>query len=89
MVLPRTIVNGGKQTMTANTYLYETSITRVRDVYGHFLWVATRQLVNADRVMLHICNGKGVRRVDTPAGKDNLNMLRRENIAEVLRERKI
>jgi hypothetical protein len=76
--------------MTANTYMYEPSITRVRDVYGRFSWVATRQLVNEpDRIMLHICNGKGVRRVDTPAGKDNLNMLHRKNIASVLRERKI
>lgn len=72
----------------ANAYMYEPSITRVRDTYGRFYWVATRQLEMSNKTMLHICNGKGLLRAYTKAGNDGQNSLHREDVAEILQERK-
>lgn len=73
-----------------NPHLYEPSITRVRDVYRRFYWVSTRHLNDTTKTMIPLTNGHGLRRINTPAGRrDNQNMLHRDNIAEVLQERKI
>jgi hypothetical protein len=73
---------------TCNAWMYEKYITRVKDVYGSFYYVATRNLNNPDKTMLAICNHRGLRRTNTEAGRDGLNMLHRENVAEV-RETKL
>ncbi len=64
-------------------------ITRVRTVYGRFLWVPTDKLneKRKDR-LLPICNGEGQARWDTPAGANGQNMLHPDNVAEV-RQRRI
>lgn len=72
-----------------NSYQYESRITRIRDVYGKFAWVATRHLEMSNKTMLHICNGRGLLRAYTKAGDDRQNSLHRDNVAEVLQERMI
>jgi|WetSurMetagenome_2_1015567.scaffolds.fasta_scaffold1671514_1 hypothetical protein len=73
---------------TINAWMYEKYITRVKDVYGHFYYIATRHLNNPDKIMLEICTHRGLRRTHTQAGRDGMNVLHRENIAEV-RETKL
>lgn len=73
---------------TINAWMYEKYITRVKDVYGHFYYVATRHLHNPDKIMLAICTHRGLKRTHTQAGRDGMNVLHRDNIAEV-RETKL
>jgi hypothetical protein len=72
-----------------NDYMYAPKITRVQDVYGRFYWVDARHLELGNKRMLHICNGNGLRRNYTRAGKDKQNSLCRENVAKVLQTRVI
>ncbi len=65
-----------------------TDITRVKTVYGRFLWVPTDKLneKRSDR-LLPICTGKGQARWDTSAGVNGPNMLHPDNVAEVRQRR--
>jgi hypothetical protein len=66
-----------------------TDITRVRTVYGRFLWVPTDKLEDKrSGRLLPICTGDGQARWDTPAGANGQNMLHPDNVAEV-RQRRI
>lgn len=67
-----------------NLYMYESPVVRVVDRWGRRLYVPKRYLESPLKVMLPICRKDGLRRSYTPAGKDGLNMIHRENIERIL-----
>lgn len=66
----------------SNAWMYSTPL-RVKDVYGHFLWISAEHYNNPKKVLIPICRRDGLLREFTQAGNDHMNMLHRENIAEV------
>jgi len=65
-----------------NPWQYVTPL-RVRDVYGHWLYISAEHYNNLAKILIPICRKDGLRREYTPTGDDNQNMLHRDNIAFV------
>jgi len=63
-----------------NPWQYVTPL-RVKDVYGHWMYISQEHFDNLARILIPICRKDGLRRIHTKAGRDRQNMLHRANIA--------
>ncbi len=67
-----------------NPWQYADAIVRIVDVYGRRCWVDKAGLDNPKQILIPLCRKDGMRRSNTKAGDDGLNLLHRDNIAHVL-----
>lgn len=70
-----------------NPWQYANQIIRVVDVYGRRCWLDKAGYDNDAKPYIHICRYDGMRRINTPAGEDNHNIMHQDNIARVLQNR--